>query len=87
MLKGPIKKDFFQWLWAETGNTVTFAGIPSDKLSSSENGTLITFWVPKEAPSSGEAPPMVLTPGEYPVTVTTPHGTSEPFLFTLTPGD
>jgi hypothetical protein len=73
--------------FAETGNVVIFGGIPSDGLSSSENGTCITFWVPKQAPSPGEAPPMVLTPGEYPVTVKTPHGTSEPVMFTLTPGE
>jgi hypothetical protein len=73
--------------FAEDGNIVTFGGIPSDELASSEAGTRITFWVPKEAPGSGEVPPMVLTPGEYQVTVTTPNGTSEPVPFTLTPGD
>ena len=73
--------------FAETGNIVTFGGIPSDELPASDEGTRITFWVPKEAPSPGEAPPMVLSPGEYPVTVTTPLGTSEPIMFTLTPGD
>jgi hypothetical protein len=72
--------------FAETGNIVSFWGILSEGLPSSDNGTRIKFWVPKEAPSTGEAPPMVLTPGEYAVTVTTPIGTSEPVIFTLTRG-
>ena len=71
----------------EAGNTVTFGGIPSRGLPSSEGGTRISFWVPKEAPSRGEVPPMILTPGEYPVTVTTTAGTSEPAVFTLTAGN
>jgi hypothetical protein len=39
--------------------------------------------VPKMAESTGEVPPMELSPGEYPVTVTTPTGTSEPATFVL----
>ena len=73
--------------FAETGNIVSFGDIPSQGLPSAAGGTLITFWVPKEMPSTGEAPPMVLSPGEYPVIVTTPRGTSESVMFTLTPGD
>jgi hypothetical protein len=72
--------------FAEEGNIVTFGGILSEALPSTEDGTRITFWVPKEAPSPGEAPPMVLDPGEYEVSVTTPDGTSDPVLFTLTRG-
>jgi len=72
--------------FAELGNVVTFGGIPSQPLESSEEGTRITFWVPKEAPSRGEVPPMVLSAGEYEVTVTTEAGTSDSVIFTLTRG-
>jgi hypothetical protein len=72
--------------FAAEGNIVNFGGIPSEGLASTEGGTRITFWVPKEVPSTGEAPPMVLDPGEYDVTVTTPTGTSEPVVFILTRG-
>lgn len=67
----------------ETGNIVTFGSIRSRGLPSSQGGTRITFWVPKEVPSTGEAPPRILEPGRYPVTVTTTRGTSEPVTFTL----
>ena len=68
-----------------TGNIVTFGPVQVRELSSSDNRHL-DFFVPKEIPSSGEVPPMVLPPGEYSVTVTTPAGTSEPIVFTLTRG-
>jgi hypothetical protein len=73
--------------FAEEGNVVTFGGIPTGPLPSTEDGTMITFWVPKEAPSKGEVPPMILTAGKYEVTVTTPAGTSEPVTFQLIRGD
>ena len=72
--------------FAAEGNIVTFGGIPTEGIASAEGGTRITFWVPKEVPSAGEAPPMVLDPGEYDVTVTTPTGTTEPVVFILTRG-
>ena len=72
--------------FAEDGNIVTFGGIPSQGLPSTGNGSHITYLIPKLAPSPGEAPPMVLDPGDYEVTVTTPAGTSEPVIFTLTRG-
>jgi hypothetical protein len=46
----------------------------------------ITFSIPKGVPSRSEVPPMVLSPGEYRVTVTTMAGTSNALIFTLTPG-
>ena len=70
----------------ESGNIVTFGGIPIEDLGSSEGGTRIRFWVPKEYPGRGEAPPQLIDPGEYSITVTTTAGTSEPVLFTLTRG-
>lgn len=72
--------------FAATGNIVTFGGIPSHPLESTENGTRITYLIPKEIPSVGEVPPEILLPGEYPVTVTTPAGTSKALPFTLTGG-
>jgi hypothetical protein len=72
--------------FSEEGNIVTFGGISVEGLPSTEDGTRITFRVPKAVPSTGEAPPMVLDPGEYEVTVTTSGRTSEPVVFTLTRG-
>jgi hypothetical protein len=66
-----------------TGNTVTFGPVQIPDLPSPD-GQHITFFVPKEVPSSGEVPPMVLPYGEYPVTVTTLAGTSVAIRFTLT---
>ena len=73
--------------FAESGNVVIFGDIPSAPLDSSEGGTRITFWVPKEVPSTGEVPPMILSAGEYEITVTTPAGTSGSVRFTLTRGE
>ncbi len=72
--------------FASEGNTVTFADISIPDLASTESGTQITFFAPKERPSTGEVPPFVLMPGDYRVTVTTPHGTSNAVNFTLTRG-
>jgi hypothetical protein len=69
-----------------TGNMVTFGDVEVPDLPSSDDGKRITFWVPKEVPSTGEVPPMVLEAGDYPVTVTTPSGTSAPTVFVLTRG-
>jgi hypothetical protein len=71
--------------FAPAGNVVEFGPLKIPDLRSAD-GTRITFDVPKEAPSRGEVPPMVLTPGEYRVTVTTPEGTSNALNFTLTRG-
>ncbi len=70
--------------FASEGNTVTFGDISIPDLASTESGTRITFFAPKERPSSGEVPPFVLMPGEYRVTVTTPQGTSNTVTFNLT---
>jgi hypothetical protein len=71
--------------FSEEDNVVTFGVVPVEGLASSDSGTRISFWVPKEVPSTGEVPPMVLDPGEYAVTVTTARGTSNAMTFTLTP--
>ena len=70
--------------FASEGNTVTFGDISIPDLASTESGTRITFFAPKERPSTGEVPPFVLMPGEYRVTVTTPQGTSNTVKFNLT---
>jgi len=68
-----------------TRNTVTFGPVQIPDLPSPD-GQHINFFVPKEVPSRGEVPPMVLPHGEYSVTVTTPAGTSRSVVFTLTIG-
>ncbi len=71
----------------DRGNIVTFGGISIEGLESSEGGTKLRFWVPKEYPSTGEAPPQIVGPGEYLITVTTSAGTSDAVTFTVTRGD
>lgn len=71
--------------FAPIGNTVEFGPARLADLPSA-NGKEIAFAIPKTLPSRGEVPPMVLPPGEYRVSVTTPAGTSNPLTFTLTPG-
>jgi hypothetical protein len=68
--------------FAPAGNVVEFGPLRIPDLPS--DGTRITFHVPKAMPSRGEVPPLILTPGEYRVTVTTPSGTSNALTFTLT---
>jgi len=68
-----------------TGNVVEFGPARIPDLPSAD-GIRITFSVPKQMPSRGEVPPMVLTPGDYRVTVTTASGTSNALTFTLTRG-
>jgi hypothetical protein len=65
------------------GNIVQFGPVRIAGLVSADHAH-ITFAVPKLMPSRGEAPPAVLTPGEYRVTVTTASGTSNSLTFTLT---
>jgi hypothetical protein len=64
-------------------NTVRFGPVTIGDLPSAD-GARITFHVPKLMPSTSEVPPMVLTPGDYPVTVMTSAGTSNALMFTLT---
>lgn len=72
----------------ETGNVVVFGPVRIPDRASTNGGTRIVFSVPKERPSTGEVPPMVLPAGEYAVTVTTESGKSTPVTFTLTrPGN
>jgi hypothetical protein len=68
-----------------TGNVVRFGPAQITDVPSPD-GTEITFQVPKLLPSKGEVPPLVLTPGDYTVTVTTASGTSNALTFRLTRG-
>jgi hypothetical protein len=67
------------------GNVVEFGPVKLPDLPST-GGVRITFSVPKLVPSRGEVPPMVLTEGDYRVTVTTAAGTSNALIFRLTRG-
>lgn len=66
-----------------TGNVVEFGPVKIGDLPST-GGVRIAFSVPKVVPSKGEVPPMVLTEGDYRVTVTTSAGTSNALMFRLT---
>ncbi|HEX9728542.1 MAG TPA: hypothetical protein VGA37_08565 [Gemmatimonadales bacterium] len=67
-----------------TENLVAFGPVRVPHLPSTDGGTRITFFAPKEVPSSGEVPPMPLLPERYAVTVTTERGSSDTTYFTLT---
>ena len=66
-----------------SGNVVEFGPLQIPNVPSSEAGQ-IRIGIPKIMPSGGEVPPMVLSPGEYRVTVTTTAGTSNALIFRLT---
>ncbi len=83
----PIEVTVHGLRFASTDNVVTFGNVAIPNLPSSDGGTRITFFVPKETQSRGEVPPFVLQPGEYPVTVTTPNGVSNAAVFVLTRDD
>jgi hypothetical protein len=68
-----------------TGNVVRFGPV-TVPAEASPDGSRIMFYVPKAMPSRGEVPPAGLTPGDYPVTVTNPAGTSNALSFRLTHG-
>src|SRR5262245_14029461 len=62
--------------FADSANTVKFGPVAVNNLPSTEGGTRIVLFLPKEAPSKGEVPPAVLQPGTYRITVTTSAGES-----------
>lgn len=70
--------------FADSANVVQFGPVTVEQVASSTAGTRIEFYAPKERSSGGEAPPMVLDPGRYDVTVTTAAGRSNAISFTLT---
>ena len=66
-------------------NVVRFGTVTLPAVASPD-GSRIMFYVPKAVPRGGEVPPAVLTPGDYPVTVTNSTGTSNALSFRLTRG-
>ena len=84
----PIQVTIHGTGFMKTGSVVVFGPVRIPDRASTNDGTRIVFSVPKERPSTGEVPPMVLPAGEYAVTVTTESGKSTPVTFTLTrPGN
>ncbi len=80
----PIDLTIYGSGFTEADNVVHFGSVTISNRPSTNGGTQITVAVPKIIESSGEVPPFVLQPGEYPITVTTAHGASEPVMFRLT---
>jgi hypothetical protein len=80
----PIQATIRGGNFAPAGNTVRFGPITILDLPSFDGGTRITFSVPKLVASAGEVAPLVLPPGDYRVTVTNAHGSSNALTFTLT---
>ena len=70
--------------FADSTNTVSFGSVQVVRATATDAGTRIVLYLPKERSSGGEAPPMVLEPGVYPITVSTRAGKSNAVLFTLT---
>jgi hypothetical protein len=68
-----------------SGNVLHFGPVTMPDLPSPD-GAQIVFNVPKLLSSRGEVAPMVLSPGDYPVTITTRAGMSNALTFTLTAG-
>lgn len=71
--------------FADSANVVTFGSMALRGLPSSEGGTRIVLFLPKELPGVGEAPPAVLQPGTYRITVNTAAGESNALAFELKP--
>ncbi|MCC6888618.1 MAG: IPT/TIG domain-containing protein, partial [Hyphomicrobiales bacterium] len=69
--------------FSRTSNTVEFGPVRIAEIAS-QDGTQLSFQVPKLVTGRGEVPPAVLSAGEYRVTVTTAAGTSNALVFELT---
>ena len=69
--------------FAAEGNTIRFGDVILHDLPSTHDGTQIVFMAPKQRVAEAESPPMTLLPGRYPVSVSTPFGTSAPVSFEL----
>jgi hypothetical protein len=79
----PIELTISGHNFADSTNTVTFGPVTLKAVRSTNAGTRIVVYAPKELPSTGEAPPMPLVPGSYTVRVATAAGTSNAVTFTL----
>jgi hypothetical protein len=65
-------------------NIVRIGSLVLRAVPSSPRGTLIRVAIPASAPSGGEAPGAPWMGGRYPVTVTTPRGTSDTLTLAIT---
>ncbi|MGD2069436.1 MAG: IPT/TIG domain-containing protein [Gemmatimonadota bacterium] len=81
----PIRVTVTGGPFSPTGNRVRFGAVVVGEVPSPDGRTL-TFQVPKSRPSTGEAPPMVLPPGRYEVSVEVDGARSPPATFVLTRG-
>lgn len=72
--------------FTEAGNVIVFDDMEIGEFESQGDGTLLTFFVPKERDSTGEVPPFPLMPGEYSVVVRNSLGESNSVTFRLTEG-
>jgi hypothetical protein len=59
-------------------NTVLLGTAAFNEVPASDDGKEIRFVIPDRLPSGGEAAPMPIDPGSYPVRVRTPNGESNP---------
>jgi len=66
-----------------TGNTIDIGPVKLTDVASTDS-TSISIQLPKVLLNTGQAPPLVLQPGEYLITVTTQKGTSNSMPFRLT---
>lgn len=64
-------------------NVVRVGLLELRQVPSRANGTVIRVAIPEAVPSSGEAPPARWIGGRYPVTVSTPAGTSDTLSLTI----
>jgi hypothetical protein len=65
-------------------NVVRIGAVVLRAVHGNANGTEIRVALPDAVPSGGEAPPAPWMSGRYPVTVTTPGGTSDTLLLAVT---
>lgn len=66
-------------------NVVELGPIRLTQVPANDSGTQLRFVVPDRVPSSDEAPPRRLFPGDYPLTVTTRAGRSNALSFRVLP--
>ena len=67
-----------------TNNTVMFGPVSITNVPA-ELGVLIRFAVPTTYPSRAGSPPVMISAGDYPITVKNSHGTSNAVVFHITP--
>ena len=66
-------------------NAIAFGPLSAGTVASADGRTL-RFIVPSQYPARGEVPPMVVSPGDYAVTVKNSNGISDTLVFTVRSG-